>query len=54
MVICSEILLDRHVTAQSFLVDDFYGYSNDLKSFSIHQYKPTKEIYGKQVPKYDF
>ena len=54
MLICSEILWDKHVTAQSFLVDGFYGYSKYLKSFSIHLYKPTKEIYGKQVPKYDF
>ena len=41
----------KHVTAQSYLVDGFYGYSKYLRSFSIHLYKPTQEIHDKQVPK---
>ena len=44
----------KHITAQRFLVDGFYGHSKYLKSFSIHLYKPTQEIHDKQVPKYDF
>ena len=44
----------KHITAQSFLVDGFYIYSEYLKSFFIHLHKPTKQIHDKQVPKYDF
>ena len=44
----------KHITAQSFLVDGYYGYSKCFQSFSIHLYKPTQEIHTKQVPKYDF
>ena len=44
----------KHITAQSFLVNDFYGYPKYLKSFVIHQYKPTQETHDKQVPKQDF
>ena len=44
----------KHITAQSFLVDGFCGYSKYLRSFSIHPYKRTKEIHGKQLPKCDF
>ena len=43
----------KQLEAQSFLVGGFCGYSKYLKSFSIHL-KPTQEIHGKQVPKYDF
>ena len=39
----------KHITAQSFLVDGFYGYAEYLKSFSILPYKPTQEIHDKQV-----
>ena len=42
----------KHLKAQSFLVGGFYGYSNISNHFPFI-YKPTKEIHGKQVPKYD-
>ena len=44
----------KHITAQRFLVDGFYGYSKYLKSFSIHLYKRTQKVHDEQVPKYDF
>ena len=43
----------KHITAQSFFVDGFYGYSKYLTSFSTHLYKLTQEIHDKQVQKYD-
>ena len=43
----------KHLKAENFLVDGFYGYSNISNHFPLI-YKPTQEIHGKQVPKYDF
>ena len=34
----------KHITAQSFFVDGFYGYSKYLTSFSIHLYKQHKKF----------
>ena len=46
------LISSKHLKTQSFLVGGFYEYSKYLKLFSIC--KPTQEIHGKQVPKYDF
>ena len=44
----------KHITAQSFLVDGFYGYSKfSNQSPFIYINKPTQEIHDKQVPKYE-
>ena len=43
----------KHLKAQRFLMGGFYGYSNISNHFPFI-YKPTQEIHGKQVPKYDF
>ena len=43
----------KHIEAQSFLVDGFYGYSK-YPNHSPFIYKPIKEIHDMQVPKYDF
>ena len=42
----------KHIKAQSFLMDGFYGYSKYLKLFSTHLQTNTR-IHDKQVPKYD-
>ena len=43
------IKIVKHIKAQSFLADGFYGYSN-ISNHSLFIYRPTQGIHDKQVP----